>query len=107
MKPTVFQLFVGSILGLEFAVSCHAAEATTNEANLMMHTFRREESRRLDATFLDGIPGRFQWEAQRPELRQQYFEMLGLWPLPERTPLEAQVTGVLERQEGFRVEKLH
>jgi dipeptidyl aminopeptidase/acylaminoacyl peptidase len=40
-------------------------------------------------------------------LRQQYFEMLGLWPLPERTPLNAQITGVLEREEGFRVEKLH
>ena len=33
--------------------------------------------------------------------------MLGLWPLPERTPLQPVITGIIEREEGFRVEKLH
>ena len=32
--------------------------------------------------------------------------MLGLWPLPEKTPLQATVTGTLER-DGVVVEKLH
>ena len=73
----------------------------------MMGRFLKEESLRLDATFLAGITNRQQWEARRPELRAQYLEMLGLSPLPERTPLEAHVTGILEREEGFRVEKLH
>ncbi|MEY2410913.1 MAG: hypothetical protein QOF48_3583 [Verrucomicrobiota bacterium] len=65
------------------------------------------KARQLDGAFLDGITNRSQWEAQRPRLHRQYLEMLGLWPLPDRTPLNAQVTGVLERNEGFRVEKLH
>ena len=45
-----------------------------------------QEARRRDAGFLEGITNRVQWEARRPELRREYFEMLGLWPLPERTP---------------------
>ncbi len=47
-----------------------------------------------------------QWEAARPKLRGQLFDMLGLSPLPERTPLRAQVTGTIEEAE-FRVEKIH
>ncbi len=46
------------------------------------------------------------FEARRPKLREEYFYMLGLWPLPEKTPLKATVTGTLEFP-GFVVEKLH
>ncbi|MEZ6131417.1 MAG: prolyl oligopeptidase family serine peptidase [Planctomycetaceae bacterium] len=47
-----------------------------------------------------------QWEAARPRLREQLFDMLGLNPLPERTPLRPEITGTLE-EDDFRVEKLH
>ncbi len=67
----------------------------------------KREAVRLDAQFLDGVTNRAQWEAHRMQRRQDYLEMLGLWPMPARTPLQAQVTGVLERKEGFRVENLH
>lgn len=73
----------------------------------MAHDFLKQEALRLDAQFLDGVTNKSQWEARRTDLRQQYLEMLGLWPMPERTPLQAQVTGVIERDEGFRVEKVH
>ena len=46
------------------------------------------------------------WKRNRPRYRQEYFHMLGLWPLPGRTPLGATVTGVF-RGDGFVVEKLH
>ena len=55
---------------------------------------------------LNGIASRQQWEAERPRLRREYLDMLGLWPLPERTPLHATVTGTLERP-GVVIEKLH
>lgn len=47
-----------------------------------------------------------EWEAAKPNLRQQLFDMLGLNPLPERTSLRPEVTGVIEKAD-FRVEKLH
>jgi len=46
------------------------------------------------------------WEADRPVLRQQLFDMLGLAPLPEKTPLIPVVTGTVEHPE-FVVERLH
>ena len=46
------------------------------------------------------------WEKQRPELRRQFFDMMGLWPLPAKTDLKATITGKLD-SEAFTVEKLH
>ncbi|GBD35337.1 hypothetical protein HRbin36_00448 [bacterium HR36] len=46
------------------------------------------------------------WERKRQQLHEQFLYMLGLWPMPEKTPLQARITGVLER-DLFRVEKLH
>jgi len=46
------------------------------------------------------------WQASLPERRRMWLEMIGLAPLPERTPLRATVTGVLER-DGYVVEKVH
>lgn len=47
-----------------------------------------------------------QWQATVAERREMWREMLGLSPLPPRTPLEATVTGVLERGD-YVVEKIH
>src|SRR5829696_1621177 len=80
---------------------------TNSDATAMVHAYLKKEARRIDATFLDGITNKAQWEAKRGELRQQYLDSLGLWPLPERTPLHAQTTGVIDRDEGYRVEKVH
>ena len=110
MKPASFPARIAVIFGMLLNFGCFAADsmvATNSADQAMMHASLKQEARRLDATFLDGITNRSQWEGRRGELRQEYLEMLGLWPLPERTPLQAQVTGVIEREEGFRVEKLH
>lgn len=61
---------------------------------------------RVSRRVLDGAKTRAEWEARLPRLRQEYLDMLGLWPLPERTPLHATVTGILEH-EGVVIEKLH
>ena len=83
------------------------ASAADTDSQMSIVNFLKQEAVRLDSRFLEGITNRQQWEALRPQLREEYLDMLGLWPLPERTPLEAKVTGVIERAEGFRVEKLH
>jgi cephalosporin-C deacetylase-like acetyl esterase len=103
-------LVLALILGVSQMMGLFAADAPnpkSSEADAMMNSFLKREAMRMDAEFLAGITSREQWEARRPELHQQYMEMLGLWPLPEKTPLDAQVTGVINRDEGFRVEKLH
>jgi len=87
-------------------VACSAAWAQSTAPQQQMMDFLAAEARRLDRRFLQGIQTREQWEAIRPLLKRQYLEMLGLWPLPPRTPLHATVTGVLEFDD-FVVEKLH
>ncbi len=64
------------------------------------------ETRLLSQSALANAESREQWEAGRAELKRQYFDMLGLWPVPERTPLKAQVTGTVAR-ENFTVENVH
>lgn len=46
------------------------------------------------------------WREKAPQYRRQLTEMLGLYPMPERTPLMATSTGKLAG-DGWRVEKIH
>src|SRR4051812_17520749 len=55
----------------------------------------------------DGATSAAAWTASRPRLKRELFEMLGLWPIPERTPLDSRVTGTIEREGGVVIEKLH
>src|SRR5207248_436487 len=68
--------------------------------------YLRRETRRLSDRFLDGAKTLAEWQERRPRLRREYFDMLGLWPLPEKTPLKATITGSLER-DGVVIEMLH
>lgn len=47
-----------------------------------------------------------EWETTLSRRREQWHEMLGLLPMPERTPMDLQVTNLLER-EGYVVENIH
>lgn len=46
-----------------------------------------------------------QWQQQKDQLRSELFDMLGLQPRPEKTPLNVRITGMIQHDE-FRVEKL-
>lgn len=64
------------------------------------------ETKRISAHTFAGIEKRADWEQRAPEYRRQLREMLGLDPWPERTPLNAVVTGTTEHAD-FTVEKVH
>lgn len=65
-----------------------------------------KEARRLETRFADDLQSREHFDQQRPQWRAEYLDMLGLSPLPERTPLQATITGRLE-QPDYVVECLH
>jgi len=52
------------------------------------------------------IHSRSEWESRRKEIREQILVSCGLWPLPEKRPLNAQVFGRVER-DGYSVEKVY
>jgi dienelactone hydrolase len=46
------------------------------------------------------------WEARRKQLREQLLVATGLWPMPEKTPLNAVIHGKIER-DGYSIEKVY
>jgi dienelactone hydrolase len=83
-----------------------AARAQAGPGDEMINNYLARKTAEVSQRVLDGATTLAEWQARRPRLRQQYFEMLGLWPLPEKTPLHAAVTGTLERGDVV-IEKLH
>ena len=57
------------------------------------------------------VPPRFdsqsKWEARAAQLRTQILSAAGLWPLPERTPLKAQIFDRIDGKGGYSVEKVY
>jgi cephalosporin-C deacetylase-like acetyl esterase len=92
------------LLGALLAVGAEPEKPLPGDA--MIERYLQKETERLSQGFLDGAKDRAEWEARRPRLRQEYFDMLGLLPLPEKTPLHATGTGTLQR-DGVTIEKLH
>ena len=68
---------------------------------------------RLEVRTLDTprVPPRFdsqaKWETRAAQLRTQILSAAGLWPLPERTPLKAQIFDRIDGKEGYSVEKVY
>src|SRR3954470_21685457 len=63
----------------------------------MIQAYLRGEAERISARFADDLKSRESWEAKRPQYVEEYFDMLGLSPRPDRTPLHATVTRTLDR----------
>jgi cephalosporin-C deacetylase-like acetyl esterase len=74
--------------------------------DVMIDKYLAAETARISTRFLDGAKTLDEWQSRRPRLHREYLDMLGLWPLPERTPLFTTITGTRER-DGVVIEKLH
>jgi dienelactone hydrolase len=72
----------------------------------MIDKYLAQETDKITPRFLDGAKTLEEWQAKLPRLRQEYLYMLGLSPLPEKTPLHATITGTLER-DNVIIDKLH
>ncbi|AWM41246.1 Prolyl oligopeptidase family protein [Gemmata obscuriglobus] len=104
-------LFRASALGAFSAVSgaaCvpHAFGAEAPSGDEAVRKYLAGEAKRISVIGLSGATTRAEWEKARPRLKREFLDMLGLDPLPEKTPLKATVTGTLDRG-TVTVEKLH
>ena len=71
----------------------------------LLEYFKRETAELSDKCLAE-IQTAAQWREAAPKYREQLAEMLGLSPMPGRTPLNAKVTKRLEH-DTFSVENLH
>src|ERR1043166_6270509 len=103
VKPIFPRLAVAAVI---FVSSVHSHAQETAAQRLEMST---NQLKRLPATMsqscLNDIRSLDDWKNRRPELRRQLLEMLGLDPMPARTPLKPQITGRIERG-AYRIEKI-
>ncbi len=94
--------------GIVLTFSCYADTPkvdTTGGDELVTEYFRRQTAELTDRAFSE-IETLDDWTSRREEYRRQLREMLGLDPLPERTPLDPVVTGTVENDDVI-VERLH
>ncbi len=89
------------------AASPYPEKTPDTPGNKLLDRYFAEQTREIAATNSVGhIESADDWKAKAPEYRRQMFEMLGLDPLPEKTPLKAVKTGEL-KGDGYVVEKMH
>ncbi len=87
------------------AARCLLAQETAAQRYEMATNHLKGIAADLSAQCLRDVQTLDDWKRKRPELRRQLLEMLGLDPLPARTPLNARITGQLER-DAYRIEKI-
>ena len=99
------KIFASSVL-IIFVGACNLSaqeSAADRQATATNHLKRIITD--MSARCLTDIKTLDDWQKQRPVLRRQFLEMLGLDPMPARTPLKPQITGRLER-DAYHIEKL-
>ncbi|MBV8878805.1 MAG: acetylxylan esterase, partial [Planctomycetaceae bacterium] len=89
-----------------FLLFVATADAQDSSPDKTIRSWMTDRAKELEKDFLPTVKTAADFEKLRPGLHQQYLDMLGLWPPPEKTPLKPTVTGVYE-ETGVRVEKLH
>ena len=97
---------IGVVLALLFATPVFTAHTAALPGDRMLADYFRNETALLADRCLAEIKTLEDWKQERTEYRRQLQEMLGLWPMPERTDLKPVITGKLDHDE-FTVEKLH
>lgn len=95
-----------SIALMLLSVAPVMAQSHTTAGNKLLRSYLADETLRLERDYLAEVKTLEDWNTKKDEYRRQLFDMLGLDPLPPRTPLEATVTGKVEHDE-FTIEKVH
>ena len=112
--PSPTMKTVLSLLALCLIQSAHAQDVSSFNINAgiepgpgdkMIAEYFKLETQRLTNRALNNIKTKEDWEQARDTYRRQLYEMLGLQPLPARSPLDAKITGKLDH-EKFTVENL-
>jgi len=98
-------------LGVMASSDLHAEDATkqspnTSRGDRMIAAYFKSQTKKISDNCFSEIHSLKDWEAKKGEYRKQLFEMLGLQPLPKKTPLKPTVTGRTEHDD-FTVENIH
>ena len=107
MKPTIF-LLAAILVAAFFPGDAQIPKVvgTPTRGDVMLSDYFRYEVGVLSSNCLANLNSLDDWKSRRAEYRRQLQEMLGLWPMPERTDLKPVVTGKIDHDD-FTVEKIY
>lgn len=95
-----------SLITFSVSASARAQDWSLRENPELAAYFESEVSKLEQANELSQFQSAADWNEAKPKLREQLFDMLGLNPLPAKTPLQPVVEGTTEEAE-FVVERVH
>src|SRR5262249_49879040 len=108
--PAVTRLWLAVLLvGFAFVTKTPGADAPKpdySRGEKLLDGYFKAQVKDISDHCLTDLTTKEAWEKKRPELRRQFLEMLGVWPMPPKTDLKVTVTGKVEA-DAFTVEKLH
>ncbi|MFO0915544.1 MAG: prolyl oligopeptidase family serine peptidase [Pirellulales bacterium] len=99
-------VIVGMLIGVSATAEQVVAQTENAPGDAMIRAYLARATEQISAQYQQDLQSHESWEAQRPARYEEYLYMLGLSPLPEKTPLQPHVTGTLNRGDYF-VDKLH
>ena len=102
-------LLLGGLLTASAGLTARAQEPASEiepSGPTALRKFLDDETRWVSGADTGWASSADEWAIRQPQLHQQFLDMLGLWPIPEKTPLAARITGEIQ-QPGYVVEKLH
>jgi dienelactone hydrolase len=108
-RKTSFASLFLAIFSLVIATTetARADELRVYKEGQQPNDVRLQAPKDLNGYFPFEVPaGKAAWEKRADELRQRVLVATGLWPAPEKTPLNAVIHGKVERP-GFTVEKVY
>jgi dienelactone hydrolase len=95
------------LAGAAFAAPRLVAQETPAQRHAQATNHLKRVTMEMTARCLDDVRTLADWQRQRAQRRRELLDMLGLHPLPERTPLRARTTGMLDRPgSSYRIEKV-
>lgn len=99
-----FEIYLAALLCF---VGVGAAETALTPQDKSIRNYLSAQAAELERDFFPQIKTKEDFDKIRPALKQQYLEMQGLWPLPEKTPLNAKTTGTIVDKPDYTVEMVH
>lgn len=88
-------------------IVAHAEDLRVYELGQLPNDSRLDEPTDLNGYFPFKVPAsKAAWESRANELRRRVMIATGVWPMPERTPLNPVIHGKVQRP-GFTVEKVY
>ncbi len=109
-SPSLLRLLAAFFIAVGCHVQSYAADPFAEVMELtpdqQLRQFLEEETERLEEKSAATLADVDAWYARQEQERERLAEMLGLSPRPEKTPLNATITGELTIP-GVRISKLH